>query len=177
MDVFYAYTYSTAGWLSLQAIPLIGMPQMITRIMLEEARQASQIEIYFARCLGFSLLTIAVLTVMLTGSIPLSSAVSEPVSVEDSDPKAPYAVPTLVVTSIYHAISAFYAYTWYTTTDQVVFAAAMVGYLAVASVGLWCSLFASSHGKISRKTGADKRTTGFPFHNRVAERKHVEKSD
>ncbi|GFF27257.1 GTPase npa3 [Aspergillus udagawae] len=177
MDVFYAYTYSTAGWLSLQAIPLIGMPQMIVRIMLEEARQPSQIEIYFARCLGFSLLTIAILTIMLSGSIPLSSAVSEAVSTEDSDPKAPYAVPTLVITSVYHAISAFYAYTWYTTTDQVVFAAAMVGYFVVASIGLWCTLFASSHGKISRKTGADKRTTGFPLHNRVAERKHVEKSE
>jgi hypothetical protein len=30
-------------------------------------------EIYFARCLGFSFLTIAVLTVMLTGSIPLTA--------------------------------------------------------------------------------------------------------
>jgi hypothetical protein len=137
----------------------------------------AEIEIYFARCLGFSLLTIAILTIMLSGSIPLSSAVSEAVSTEDSDPKAPYAVPTLVITSVYHAISAFYAYTWYTTTDQVVFAAAMVGYFAVASIGLWCTLFASSHGKISRRTGADKRTTGFPLHNRVAERKHVEKSE
>lgn len=42
MDVFYSYTYSTAAWLSLQAIPLIGMPQMIARIMLEEARQPSR---------------------------------------------------------------------------------------------------------------------------------------
>ncbi|EAW10613.1 uncharacterized protein ACLA_050850 [Aspergillus clavatus NRRL 1] len=153
------------------------MPQMIARIMLEEARQPSQIEVYFARCLGFSLLTIAVLTVMLTGTIPLSSAVSEAVTTEDSDPKAPYAVPTLVVTSVFHAVSGFYAYTWYTTTDQVVFAAAMVGYFAVASIGLWCALFASSHGKISRKTGADKRTAGYPFHNREAQRKHVEKRE
>ncbi|KAF4151885.1 hypothetical protein CNMCM6936_007587 [Aspergillus lentulus] len=126
---------------------------------------------------AIALLTIAALTIMLTGSIPLSSAVSEAVSTEDSDPKAPYAVPTLVVTSVYHAISAFYTYTWYTTTDQVVFAVAMVGYFAVASLGLWCTLFASSHGKISRKTGADKRTTGYPFDNKVAERKHVEKSE
>lgn len=30
-------------------------------------------------------------------------------------------------------------------------------------MGLWCILFASTSGRISRKTGADKRTSGFPF--------------
>lgn len=109
---------------------------------------------------------------MLTGSIPLSTTLSEPVSTEDSDPKAPYAVPTLIVTSTFHAASAFYAYTWYVSTDLVGFAVGMVGYFIVAAVGLWCALFASSHGKISRRSGADKRTTGFPFGNREAERKH-----
>lgn len=117
----------------------------------------------------------AILTVMLTGSIPLSSTVAEPVSTDDSDPKKPYAVPTLVVTSAFHAMSSFYAYTWYATTEQVGFAIGMVGYGVIAAVGLWCALFASNHGKISQKTGADKRTTGFPFSNREAEKKHASK--
>ena len=112
---------------------------------------------------------------MLTGSIPLSSTISEPVSTEDNDPKAPYAVPTLMVTTVFHAVTAFYLYTWYTTTGLTGFAAGMVGSFAVAAVGLWCALFASSNGKISRKTGADKRTTGFPFSNIVADRKHASK--
>lgn len=117
----------------------------------------------------------AALTVMLTGSIPLTSTVAEPVSTEESDPKKPYAVPTLVVTSVFHAACAFYIYTWYMTSDQVGFAVGMVGYFALAALGLWCALFASSHGKISRKTGADKRTTGFPFSNKEAEKKHASK--
>ncbi|KAG2419479.1 hypothetical protein HFD88_004275 [Aspergillus terreus] len=175
MDVFYAYTYTTAGWLSLQSLALVAAPKLITTMLLDETRPASDVEIYFARSLGFGLLTIAVLTVMLTGSIPLTSTLSEPVTADDSDPKAPYAVPTLTVTSVFHAASAIYAYTWYLATDKAVFAVALVGSSAVAAVGLWCVLFASSRGKISRKTGADKRTTGFPFKNKEAAKKHARK--
>jgi hypothetical protein len=130
------------------------------------------IEVYFARCLGMSLLTIAVLTVMLTGSIPLNATIAEPVSTEESDPKAPYALPTLMVTSVLHASSAFYAYTWYATRGQGAFALAVLGNSILATIGLWCLLFASSNGRISRRTGADKRTTGFPFANSEAAKKH-----
>ncbi|BCS24438.1 uncharacterized protein APUU_40882S [Aspergillus puulaauensis] len=176
MDVFYAYTYSTSGWLALQSAALISVPQGISAMLLDETRPATPIEIYFARCLGFSLLTISALTLMLTGSIPLTSGLSDPISTEDpeseSDPKAPYAVPTLIVTSAYHAASAFYAYTRYVGDAKGVFLIAIVGYSTIAAVGLWCVLFASSHGRISRRTGVDKRTSGFPFKNKEAKKKH-----
>ncbi|KAL4779735.1 hypothetical protein BJX76DRAFT_339955 [Aspergillus varians] len=179
MDVFYAYTYSTAGWLGLQSAALISVPQGISAMLLDETRPATPIEIYFARCLGFSLVTIAILTIMLTGSIPLTSGVSDPIETEDpdspSDPKAPYAVPTLIITSVYHAASAFYAYTRYIGSGKGVFMIAIVGSSSIAAVGLWCVLFASSHGRISRRTGADKRTAGFPFANREAKKKHAGK--
>lgn len=112
---------------------------------------------------------------MLTGSIPLGSTISDPVTAEESDPKAPYALPTLTVTSVFHASSAFYAYTWYTTGGHGAFAVAAVGGSGLAAVGLWCMLFASDNGKISRRTGADKRTTGFPFANSEAAKKHAGK--
>ena len=43
----------------------------------------------------------------------------------------------------------------------------------MAVIGLWCLMFASSSGRISRKTGADKRTSAFPFGNKesASERK------
>lgn len=129
-------------------------------------------EIYFARCLGFSFLTIAVLTMMLTGSIPLTSEIKDSVTTDEDDPKAPYAIPTLMVTSIFHAACAFYAYTWYVTDGQGIFAVGVAGYSSIAAIGLWCMLFASSNGRISRRTGADKRTTGFPFKNSEAAKKH-----
>lgn len=130
---------------------------------------STAIEIYFARCFGFALLAIAVLSVMLTGSIPLTAG---PVTTEEDDPKAPYAVPTLIVTSIFHSACAAYAYTWYVSSGQGLFAAGVAGYSSIAAVGLWCMLFASSNGKINRRTGADKRTAGFPFKNSEAAKKH-----
>ncbi|KAJ5779511.1 Glutathione S-transferase/chloride channel C-terminal [Penicillium paradoxum] len=172
MDVFRAYTYSTAAWLALQSLPLIAGPSMIVTMLLDETRPATPIEIYFARCFGFGLVTIAVLTVMLTGSIPLTAEIKGPVTTEEDDPKAPYAVPTLIVTSIFHSACAFYAYTWYVSGGQGFFAVGVAGYSSIAAVGLWCMLFASSNGKISRRTGADKRMTGFPFKNSEAAKKH-----
>ncbi|PYH99079.1 hypothetical protein BO71DRAFT_437635 [Aspergillus ellipticus CBS 707.79] len=172
MDVFYAYTYSTAGWLSLQSFALLTVPGMMTTMLEQEARQPSSTEIYFSRCLGMSLLTIAILTVILTGSIPLTSSIAEPVTTDDSDPKAPYAVPTMMVTTMFHALSASYAYAWWAYKGQAAFAIGMVVSGFIASVGLWCALFASSNGKISRRTGADKRTAGFPFANKEAAKKH-----
>ncbi|KAJ5133634.1 hypothetical protein N7448_001343 [Penicillium atrosanguineum] len=175
MDVFNAYTYSTAGWLSLQSLFLITGPSMLVSMLLDESRPASSIEVYLARCLGFSLLTLAVLTAMLTGSIPLTNTISGPVTTEDSDSKAPYALPTLMVTSAFHATTGFYAYTWYVSKGQGSFLVAVFVHSILAFAGLWCVLFASSDGKISRRTGADKRTAGFPFANSEAAKKHTGK--
>lgn len=133
------------------------------------------VEVYLARCLGFGLLTLAVLSAMLTGSIPLTATISEPVTAEDSDPKAPYALPTLMVTSVFHASTGFYAYTWYVSGGQAMFLVPVFVHSMLAFTGLWCVLFASSGGKISRRTGADKRTAGFPFANSEAAKKHTGK--
>lgn len=133
------------------------------------------IEIYLSRCAGFGLLTLAILTILLTGSIPLTTTIQEPVTAEENDPKAPYAVPTLLVTTIFHGISGFYTYMWYTTSGQTAFALGMAGYAFVGAIGIWCLLFASENGKISRKTGADKRTSGFPFQNKEADKRFAHK--
>lgn len=132
-------------------------------------------EIYYGRSLGIALITLAIMIAMLTGSIPLSSSISEAVTTDDSDPKAPYAVPTLLISTVFQGFCAFYAYTWYTFTEQAAFAVGVIGYSVIAAIGLWCILFASSHGRISRKTGADKRTTGYPFSNQEASKKHASK--
>ncbi|EEH20991.2 hypothetical protein PABG_03222 [Paracoccidioides brasiliensis Pb03] len=142
---------------------------MIVMILLDEARTPSVLEMYFARCFGLSLLTIGAITFILTGSIPLSSSYS--MTTDESDPKAPYAMPTVLMTSIFHASSAFYTYAWYYTTGQASFALAMTVYGGLAAVGLWCLLFANSAGRISSRTGADKRMSGFPFKNAEADKK------
>ncbi|KAK2734245.1 hypothetical protein FQN55_002862 [Onygenales sp. PD_40] len=151
---------------------------MITMILMDEARGPSMLEIYFSRCYGLTLLTLSTTTMLLTGSIPLTNNISSTISRDDpNDPKTPYAVPTVLVTSCFHAISAFYTYAWYVTTGQVSFALAMVAYGGLASVGLWCLLFGSEGGRISRRTGADKRTSGWPFGNVEADRKRGSKGE
>ena len=59
----------------------------------------------------------------------------------------------------------------YMKTGQTSFALSLAGSGFLAAVALWCILFASSGGRISRKTGADKRTSGFPFSNAEADKK------
>lgn len=147
------------------------------------------LEVYFSRCLGFTLLTLGILTVLLTGSVPLSSSLREGssppfpresspantssagVSTENTDPKAPYALPTLTITAVYHSAVAFYCYGLWTETGVFSFGLGTFGHVFLGAVALWCILFASSNGRISRKTGADKRTSGFPFKNSEADKR------
>ncbi|KAF2120487.1 hypothetical protein BDV96DRAFT_267593 [Lophiotrema nucula] len=173
MDVYYFYSYGTAAWLALQAAPLIASPTMIVTLLSPEVREATTLEVYFSRTLGFALLTIGVLSVLLTGSVPLSSRLTEAggTSTDASDPKAPYALPTLTITAFFHAALAFYQYTMWTEVGVFSYALGIIGSGILAIVALWCILFASSDGRISRKTGADKRTSGFPFKNVEADKR------
>jgi len=175
MDVFYAYTYGSAAWFSLQAMPLLISPTIIITLLSPEVREASVIEEYFSRSLGMVLVTLGVLVVLLTGSVPLTSSFSDTtsagVTTDQSDPKAPYAVPTLTITTIYHSAAAFLTYARWNSTGSTAFMMGSLGSGVMAAVGLWCILFASSSGRISRKTGADKRTSGWPFGNKEADRR------
>jgi hypothetical protein len=147
--------------------------------MLTCAAARVDIDTYFARAFGLALLAIAILTILLTGSVPLASSFGDSLSTEEEegDQRAPYAVPTLLVTSVFHGALAFYNYTWYLSNGQTALALGMIGSTAAASVGLWCLLFATSKGRISRRTGADKRTSGFPFKNAEAEKRHSGRKD
>lgn len=59
----------------------------------------------------------------------------------------------------------------YLSYGQTGFALGIAGYGGIAAVGLWCLLFAREGGRISKRTGADKRTSGFPFKNVEADKK------
>ena len=110
-----------------------------------------------------------------TGSIPLSSSITEPISMEDSDPKAPYAVPIVRITTIFHSVSLIYCYVRYVSSGQAGFVLGTIGYGFMGAMGMWCVLFATSGGKISKTTGADKRTSSFPFKNTEAYNKRAYK--
>ncbi|CZS90817.1 uncharacterized protein RAG0_11274 [Rhynchosporium agropyri] len=167
MDVFYSYSYGSAAWLTMQAVPLIISPTIIITFLSPDVREATPLEEYFSRSLGLTLLALGTMIILLTGSVPLTSSISDTtnaaVTTEASDPKAPYAVPTLTISLAYHSAMAFYCYARYAATSQVCYVLGTLGSGGLAAIGLWCVLFASTSGRISRKTGADKRTSGFPF--------------
>ncbi|KAF8865457.1 hypothetical protein BDZ45DRAFT_736019 [Acephala macrosclerotiorum] len=170
MDVFYSYTYGSAGWLFLQAAPLIATPTIILTALSPDVREPTPLEEYFSRSLGITMLVLGIMIVLLAGSVPLTSSFSDTtnagVITEASDPKAPYAVPTLTISFLYHSAMAIFCYARYNTSGQTAFILGSIGFGGLAAVGLLCILFASSSGRISRKTGADKRTSGFPFGNK-----------
>ncbi|KUL91246.1 hypothetical protein ZTR_01761 [Talaromyces verruculosus] len=166
----------------MDGLALVATPKLIITLLIDDTRPPSDVEAYLSRAFGLALLAVATLTILLTGSVPLTSSIgavdattTTTTSTEDENARAPYAVPTLLVTTLFQATLAFYNYTWYLANGQTALGLGMVGSAAVASLGVWCLLFATSKGRISKRTGADKRTSGFPFRNAEADKRHPER--
>jgi hypothetical protein len=78
----------------------------------------------------------------------------------------------VLITALYHAAAASYTYSRYHTTGQLAYLLACLAGSSLAASGLWVLLFAGeSNRRVSRRTGADKSTSGWPFRNAVADRK------
>jgi hypothetical protein len=77
LQVFYAYTYGTASWLAVQALPLIVSPTIIITLLSPDVREPTALETYFSRSLGMTLLALGIMVVLLTGSVPLTSSISD----------------------------------------------------------------------------------------------------
>lgn len=129
--------------------------------------EPTDLELYFSRSLGFALGTISLIILFFTGLIPISTSASEPISLEDNDPRAPYAVPILQVTTLFHVSSAIYCYTRYSNSGQSGYVLGAIGYGGLALFGAWAIMFGSS-SRVSSKTGEDKRTSSFMFPNKSA---------
>lgn len=89
-----------------------------------------------------------------------------------TDAPTPYANAVVLVSALYHAASASYAYTRYYTTGQLAYLFGCLGGSALAAFGLWVLMFAGEKKRrVSRRTGADKDTSGWPFKNAEADKK------
>jgi len=153
MDILTPFTLLSSGWLALQAVPLLLTPSMIIKLMAESEAQISDLETYFARSVGVALLALASSSLLLSGLIPVSASESE---------SHAFASPITLIATIYHFSTAFLAYGTYTYTNQTAYGLGMVGSGIMAAAGIWCLLFAGdSH--ISKRTGKDKRASGWPF--------------
>lgn len=86
----------------------------------------------------------------------------------DDGPETPYTTPTLLLAGLYHTSISFYTYARYSqrSTSQFSYLLAATVSGILAALGLWSAMFGNG-GHISKRTGADKRTSGWPFKNTV----------
>ncbi|GAP84962.1 hypothetical protein SAMD00023353_0802890 [Rosellinia necatrix] len=173
MDAISAYSFASGAWHALQAAPLILGPQAITSFLAPpppseypRAAPSGEVEQYLARSLGFALLALGLVTIVLTGSVPVGSVLDS-----NRDAPSPYAAPVILLTTLYHAADAFRGWAWYAATGRAGYFLGFAGAAALAAFGTWCLLFGGERARISRRTGADKRTSGFPFRNAEADRR------
>lgn len=169
-QAFRIYTLGTSAYLTLQSLPLLLTPKLIVSLLASEARAITDLETYLCRSLALLLVTFAASVVLLSGHVPLSTQLSAPIAKAQEDNgegsiRDPYAYPILIITATYHAFSAFYLYTQITWGFSFGFGSGLVISALLACLGGWVCLFGSSKGRISKTTGADKRTSGFPFTN------------
>ncbi|KAL2154721.1 hypothetical protein VTH82DRAFT_3397 [Thermothelomyces myriococcoides] len=177
MDSVSTYSAASLAWLAIQATPLIVWPSLISTLLQADgpAQGASYsianaaLEQYFARSLGLAQLALGSLLLVLSGALPLDSPVT---SSNTSDP-TPAASAAVLVTTLYHAATAFYAYTRsHAMRGQTAYMLGCLGSSVLAAFGLWVLLFAGEKNRrISRRTGADKSTSGWPFKNVEADKK------
>ncbi|KAH7328984.1 hypothetical protein B0I35DRAFT_473634 [Stachybotrys elegans] len=160
MDTVAAFSFTNLAWLSTQAVPLIIWPSFISGILREEPEHAGPLETYFARSLGFALLSLGLILVLLSGAVPLTSSVETPVS-----GISPYASAAILVALMHHASAAFYTYARYSWTGETGYLLGCIGSSVLAAFALYCVMFAGDTAMISRYHRFDQSTSGFPFKN------------
>ncbi|WPG99227.1 Hypothetical protein R9X50_00203800 [Acrodontium crateriforme] len=166
MEVFHAYSIGTSAWLTIQALPLLFTPNLLVSMLSAHPRDTTELEYYLSRTLAIVFLGFAALSLVLSGLLPVG-----PSGKEDSETSKAYAVPSMVCTTTYHAATAFYIY-MQVAGDRGCFAfyAGMVFSSALFCLGVWTLVFGSEKSHVSKRTGADKRTSNFPLPNDKAAR-------
>ncbi|PSR97522.1 hypothetical protein BD289DRAFT_425698 [Coniella lustricola] len=166
MDAISSYSFASMAWLAAQSVPLVTWPNFISSLLTPNFQHANATEEYFARSLGLTQLALGLILVSLSGALPLAS-----ISETSADAASPYANAVVLISTLYHAAQAFYSYARFSGSDAGGYFIGALGSALLAAFGLWCLLFGGDRGHISRRTGADKRTSGFPFRNSEADKR------
>ncbi|KAK4673124.1 hypothetical protein QC763_109035 [Podospora pseudopauciseta] len=159
---------TTLLYLLLQSLPLLLWPSLTTTLLTPPnyypPSSSDLVSTYLARTLALTNLTLAALLLALSGLLPLSPSPS------------PYSSAAVLITTLYHSATGVYSYTRYTTprTSQPIHLLGCLASSFLACVGLYVLLFGDGK-RLSRRTGADKATSGWPFRNKEADRKKKKK--
>jgi hypothetical protein len=185
MDVLPVYTTATAIFLSLQSITLFIFPSVILGLLTPPAHIPSALETYLSRSLAIALLSITIISLYFTYFPP-----PPPYSTAPPPANAPASGSSSAITHIlttYHGLSFIYIYTRYlhitslrrtdidSTTNTTGYILGLIGYGMLTCMGVWILVFGSAPSRRSKRTGADKRTSGWPFKNEGAYDKHKDR--
>lgn len=95
---------------------------------------------------------------------------------QDPAVTAAYMSPMTLVTTLFHFAVAFHCYAAYAESGLTAFMLGLVGSAGLAAMGTWCLLFGGEPERRSKKTGRDKRVSGWPFGDKKGRREGL-KSD
>ncbi|CAO1624701.1 unnamed protein product [Parajaminaea phylloscopi] len=199
------YAYASAGYMTLLSIPLLAFPRILLLLSTprgavgqatgdgEQAASAvsmlgptlTPIEQFTSFSWGISMITLALITIVQTGAIPLTS---HPLpDAQASGRSSPYRQPTVLLLTIYYLVIAAVAWTSQGTAASVVEAnvPTEVGIGAFGKLlafphallgawGFWVLLFGARDATVNRKKGGDPNakdaaTSNFPFKNQYAD--------
>jgi len=171
MDNFRIYNQATATLLALEAAPLLLSPSMAAWMASSEPKIVTAFETLIARELGFALLLCSFLTLLFSGELHRLWDDADNVPSASATAASPYSSTTTIATMLYHLATGALMYISGTSAQlSGVLTAGALTHMALGGAGLLVLVFAND-GKISKRTGADKRTSGFMFKNKA----HVEK--
>lgn len=200
LQPFTLYALTTSAWGTIQSLPLLLAPRLIVSLCSSDARKITDLESYLCRTLGLTFLALAASNLIFTGVIPIgpqapaasstsssSRSSKERNSSSGEDSGSPprktgqatsneLGKATATVAVAFQAVTAFYLYTQLMGGWNFAFTTGMVGNAALFCFGTWTLLFGQDAGRVSKTTGADKRTSGFPFGNSEAAREKKRES-
>ncbi|GAA5848812.1 hypothetical protein JCM5353_004256 [Sporobolomyces roseus] len=175
------WSAASAAWLFLIATPLTFFPRVLNLVfgsLLTEMnkpdtlegtaettiRTLNVLEKNLAHFAGLACFTLAILIVVQSGALPLTSSLSASQGVAQSSAAAPFRQPTIFMTTAFFSILAWNTY----DLNMRVAAAPSAG---LALFGVWVLLFAHQ-GRVNQ---ASSKASSFPFKNAAAEQEKQEK--
>ena len=188
MDATAAYTLLTSLYLTLSALPHLLTPSLTVALLTPSPRASTELETHLSHSLALALLALALLSLLHSGLIPLSSVA------EESESESPFRVPTLVVTALYHAAGFVGGYVEFTALGpgagsggssgvsggggvpagaagpRAFLALGMVCSGVLATWGGWCLMFDTGV-----QAGGRSKVSGWPFRNEEERNRKREK--
>ena len=135
-------------------------------------------ETYLSRLTALLLLTVTLFLFFASTPSATTNTTQTPTLPHSLTPSAPTPAHINILTAS-HILTFIYIYTHYSSVTRFVtpgsptpnttgLSLGLVGYGALSVLGIWCVVFGTGSSHRSRRTGADKRTSGWLFKNEAA---------